>query len=329
MRTLYVSQQACYLSLRQELVIIKQGQTVLDEVQLPLLEQILIFGQSQVTTQVIRACLHRDIPIAYLSRMGYCYGRLLPIERGYRQLSRYQQQLSLVERLLIARAIVQTKLKNSRVILLRQQRRQGSEAATSVVQNLAYLADQVAQADSIDRIMGLEGAGAASYFSAFGECLSNPAFVFMARSRRPPGNPVNAMLSFGYQILWNHLLSLIELQGLDPYYACLHQGSERHAALASDLIEEFRSPIVDSLVLYLVNRGVMDVDRDFEHHEGGCYLNDAGRKKYLKAFLQRMEETVQTGNGDQPRWDLLTQQVKSYKQFVYDPSRTYQPYQIR
>ena len=96
--------------------------------------------------------------------MGYCYGRLLPIERGYRQLSRYQQQLSLVERLLIARAIVQTKLKNSRVILLRQQRRQGSEAATSVVQNLAYLADQVAQADSIDRIMGLEGAGAASYF---------------------------------------------------------------------------------------------------------------------------------------------------------------------
>ncbi|MGC8713782.1 MAG: CRISPR-associated endonuclease Cas1, partial [Leptodesmis sp.] len=74
MRSLYISQQGCYLSLQQEQIVIKQGQTVLDQVQLPLLDQILIFGKSQVTTQVIRECLRREIPIAYLSRMGYCYG---------------------------------------------------------------------------------------------------------------------------------------------------------------------------------------------------------------------------------------------------------------
>jgi CRISPR-associated protein Cas1 len=328
-RSLYVSQQGCYLTLQREMVVIKQGQTVLQEVQLPLLEQILIFGQSQVTTPVIRACLQRDIPIAYLSRMGYCYGRLIPIERGYRQLSRYQQQLSGVEKLITARAIVQTKLKNSRVLLQRQQRRQESTVTTTAIQTLEYLSVQAAQSDSTERLMGLEGAGAASYFSALGECLSNPAFVFTARSRRPPGNPVNAMLSFGYQVLWNHLLSLLELQGLDPYYACLHQGSDRHAALASDLVEEFRAPIVDSLLLYLVNRGVMDAERDFEPREGGCYLNDSGRKKFLRAFLQRMEERIQTDGGDQPRWDLLSQQVRAYKQFVYNPVQVYQPYQIR
>src|SRR5512141_2229481 len=111
MRSLYVSQQGCYLSLQQEMVVIKQGKTVLDEVQLPLLEQILVFGKSQLTTQLIRACLQREIPVAYLSRMGYCYGRILPITRGYRQLARYQQQLSLVEQLTVARAIVQAKLK--------------------------------------------------------------------------------------------------------------------------------------------------------------------------------------------------------------------------
>jgi len=72
-----------------------------------------------------------------------------------------------------------------------------------------------AQADTIERLMGFEGAGAAQYFSAFGECLSHSEFVFAGRSR-PPGNQVNAMLSFGYQVLWNHLLALIELQGLDP-----------------------------------------------------------------------------------------------------------------
>jgi CRISPR-associated protein Cas1 len=163
MRTLYVSQQGCYLSLRQETVLIKQGQAVLDEVQLPLLEQILIFGKSQVTTPLIRTCLQRDIPIVFLSRMGYCYGRILPIERGYRQLARYQQHLSAVERLSTAREIVRAKLRNSRVLLLRQQRRQASEITAMVIQNLEYLVQQVAQAEAIDRLMGLEGAGAASY----------------------------------------------------------------------------------------------------------------------------------------------------------------------
>jgi CRISPR-associated protein Cas1 len=377
MKSLYISQQGCYLSLAKELVIIKQGQTVLDEVQLPMLEQILIFGQSQITTQLIRACLQRDIPITYLSRMGRCYGRLIPIERGYRYLARYQQALSPEVQLTVAKAIVQAKLKNSRVILMRQQRRQGGDVTAKAIQSLESLLQQVAQMDSVERLMGMEGAGSASYFSAFGECISNPDFEFTGRSRRPPGNPVNAMLSFGYQILWNHLLSLIELQGLDPYFACLHRGSERHAALASDLIEEFRAPIVDSLVLYLINKNVMDSGQDFEYRNGGCYLNDSGRRKYLRAFLLRMEEkgqasttpsqanhgsepvrrlrrrvaeragellaaepldtqpqrlrrrSVQINTNDQPRWDVLMQQIKAYKQFVYSPDQTYQPYLIR
>ncbi|PSB22934.1 CRISPR-associated endonuclease Cas1 [filamentous cyanobacterium CCP1] len=330
MRTLYIAQQGCYVGLSQECLVIKQGQVVLEEVQLPLLEQILVFGKSQMTTQAIRACLWQNIPIAYLSRMGYCYGRVLPIERGYRQLVRYQQQLVAAERLIVARQLVQAKLKNSRVLLLRQRRRNASELVDRAIESLDYLAQEVVRAESIARLMGLEGAGAATYFAAFGECITGSEFVFMARSRRPPGNPVNAMLSFGYQVLWNHLLSLIELQGLDPYYACLHQESERHAALASDLIEEFRAPIVDSLVLYLINRGMVSAEQDFEFRDGGCYLNDAGRKKYLRAFLQRMEERLQSEDGEaQPRWDLLNQQVKAYRRFVYAPTQGYQPYLIR
>lgn len=311
-------------------MIVKQGTTIQGQVQLPLLEQILVFGKSQITTQVIRACLQRNIPIAYLPRMGYCYGRILPVERGYRQLSRNQQQLTVFERLSVARKIVQVKLKNSRVILQRQQRRQSSQVIAFTIQSLEYLVEKAAQADTIQQLMGFEGAGAAQYFSAFGECLSDSEFVFAGRSRRPPGNPVNAMLSFGYQVLWNHLLALIELQDLDPYYACLHQGTERHAVLASDLIEEFRASIVDSLVLWLVNRKIMDAEKDFVRRDGGCYLNDFGRSKYLKAFLQRMEEEIQTDPGEkQPKWDLLMQQVKAYKQFVYEPKQLYQPYQIR
>jgi len=330
MRTLYVSQQGCYVSLQKENLVIKKGKIIQAEVQLPLLEQILIFGKSQITTEAIRSCLWRKIPIAYLSRMGYCYGRLMPIEFGYRQLSRYQQQLTDTERLLIAQKIVQAKLKNSRTFLLRQQRRNPSTTTDIAIKSLEVLIQKAGDAETIQRLFGLEGAGSAQYFSAFSECLSNPNFVFIARSRRPPGNPVNAMLSFGYQILWNHILTLIELQGLDPYYACLHQGSDRHAALASDLIEEFRTPIIDSLVLWLVNSKVMDRETDFAYQNGGCYLNNSGRPKYLKFFLQRLEEEVQSILGEkQPRWDLITQQIKAFKEFVYQPSRLYKPYQIR
>ncbi|MDS3861712.1 CRISPR-associated endonuclease Cas1 [Thermosynechococcaceae cyanobacterium BACA0444] len=327
MKSLYVSQQGCYLSLSQEQVLIKKGQTTLNQAQLPLIEQILIFGKSQVTTQLIHTCLKKEIPILYLSRMGYCYGRVLPIQRGYRYLSRYQQVLTPLDRLLVAQAIVTAKLKNSRVFLMRHHRSHPSTNLEMAIQQLDYLITKVSCTESTEQLLGTEGAGAAIYFSAFGDCIQNPDFIFIARSRRPPGNPINAMLSFGYQVLWNHLLSLIELNELDPYQACLHQGHERHAALTSDLLEEFRAAIVDSLVIYMINRKMIDSDQDFEFIEGGCYLNEVGRRKYLQAFLIRMEEII--GVDKQPRWDSLMRQVKKFREFVYSPSRKYQPYLIR
>jgi len=330
MRSLYISQSGCYLSLKQEQVLIKQGQTVLDQVQLPLVEQILVFGQSQITTQLIRACLWRNIPIVYLSRMGRCYGRMVPIERGYRSLARQQQLLSPSDRLKVAKSIVRAKLKNSRVMLQRQRRRSQSETLADAIQGLTYLIYRAEQSDSTERLMGFEGAAAACYFGVLGECLTGHDFTFRVRSRQPPKDPVNAMLSFGYQLLWNHLLSLLELQGLDPYEACLHQGSERHAALASDLIEEFRAPMIDSLVLFLVNSHIVSVETDFDYPDAACYLNDQGRKKFLRAFLQRMETAVTTVDKQQePRWALLNRQVKAYKQFVVSPSLGYKPYVIR
>lgn len=329
MKSLYVSQQGCVISLSKETLIVRYRQDILNSVKIPLIEQILIFGKSQITTQAIRACIWQNIPIVYLSRMGYCYGRILPLERGYRQLSRYQQQLSREEKLAVAREIAIAKLKNSRVLIQRKQRKQQTPILAQTLLDLSYLLTKVEQAKDIGQLIGLEGAGAASYFSAYGEVITNPDFVFVARSRRPPGNPVNAMLSFGYQILWNHLLALIELQQLDPYQACLHQGNYRHAALASDLIEEFRAPVVDSLVLYLINRRMINSGTDFVYCNGGCYLNDSGRKKYLQAFVQRMEEEIKTDLGKQPRWDLLMQQVKLFKQFIYQPVQLYRPYLIR
>ncbi|MEN9202576.1 CRISPR-associated endonuclease Cas1 [uncultured Thermosynechococcus sp.] len=249
MQTLYISRQGCRLSLKQEFLQVHSGETLLQEVQLPLLEQIFIFGCSQVTTDVIRACLQRSIIIAYLSQLGYCYGRIMPIHRGYRRLARLQQSLSAEWRLRTAVQIVRAKLLNGRVLLMRYLRSRATESGSLVVDILEYLAAEALRAESPEQLRGIEGAGAALYFPELGNCLKQPGFVLLTHTRRPPTDPVNAMLSFGYSVLWNHLLALIELQDLDPYQGCFHMGSYKHAALVSDLLEEFRAPTVDSLVL--------------------------------------------------------------------------------
>lgn len=122
---------------------------------------------------------------------------------------------------------------------------------------------------------------------------------------------------------------LVELRGLNPYWACLHQGRDGHPALVSDLVEQFRAPLVDSLVLYLVNGHMIKPDEDFEWRKGGCFLNESGRRQFLQAFLRRMNEPVNTESGQQPRWDLLTQQVRAYRQFCLQPDFVYPVYTIR
>ena len=154
MKTLYISQSNCHVSLRQEFLRVQQGESILAEVQLPLLEQVLLFGQPQMTTQAIRACLSRNIPILYLSRMGYCYGRTISLERGYRYLHHYQQDIVFSDRLRVARAIVLAKIKNSRVILQRQQRRRSLERLAFAIQSLDHLTEPVDKAMNLSQLLG-------------------------------------------------------------------------------------------------------------------------------------------------------------------------------
>jgi CRISP-associated protein Cas1 len=329
MQSLYISTQGCYLSLKQETLILKKNDEILTKSQLPLLENILIFGNTQVTTQAAKACLKRQIPVAYLSRSGRCYGRLLPIERKYPRVAQRQYQMQACDRFRCAQQLIRAKINNSRTLLMRQKRRLNITALTPAINQLSTLKHQIDTVTSTEQLMGTEGAAAATYFKAFSHCLSNESFTFTKRTRRPPQDPVNALLSFGYQLLWNHILAIIDLWGLDPYHACLHQDNEKHAVLASDLIEQFRAPIIDSLVLYLINRNMVCPDENFTYTEDACYLNTAGRKTFLTAFLARMEETIKMPLPDQPRWLLVSRQVKEFIRYAYNPDSDYQAYLIQ
>jgi CRISPR-associated protein Cas1 len=120
----------------------------------------------------------------------------------------------------------------------------------------------------------------------------------------------------------------IELHGLDPYQACLHSGSDRHPALASDLIEEFRTPIIESIITRLVNNRAIDPDLHFEYRDGGCFLNSDGRRRFISSFIRHMDEP-QGDHDPQPRWDRIVAQVKALRDRIADNARAYVPYRIR
>ncbi|APB32485.1 CRISPR-associated Cas1 family protein [Gloeomargarita lithophora Alchichica-D10] len=325
MHTLYVSRQDCRLSLRGELLVVKHQATVIQEVQLPLLDTILLFGNPQVTTQAIHACLKRQIPLIYLSQNGYGYGRLAPINAKNRHVAEQQRQMTAEHKLSLAKAIISAKIKNSKVFLQRQLRRHNITDNTQCLTTLTNCLAKIKIATSTEQLMGFEGAAAASYFPALGHCFQNPDFQFTHRNHRPPKDPVNALLSFGYQILWNHLLALVENFGLDPYQGCFHQFHHGHAALISDLIEPFRAPIIDSLVLWLINSHSVNFNHDFIYERGGCFLNNTGRVKYLKYFRDRMQENLKNFT----RWDYLLQTIRTYRHSVLNPLIPYQTYAIR
>jgi CRISPR-associated protein Cas1 len=207
-----------------EQLVVRSEEQELDRMGLPLLDQILVVGQMQLTTQLICACLRRGIPIAYLNSNGHCLGRLQPLEGGYRHRARRQAELPQERRLALARGLVSGKIANGRVVLQRLTRRSGRTADESCLRRLG-LQTLINRGPCPNHQRGLEGSTAALHFRSLGGLLEPDGFGFAVRSRRPPLTPFDALCGFGYGVLWNALLLRAELRGLDPYNGMLHVGT--------------------------------------------------------------------------------------------------------
>ena len=321
MRTLYLLQSYGKAGLAGEEVVIRQGDEELQRAQLPLLDQILVMGQMQLSTALIKACGQRNVAVAYLSRSGWCHGRLQPLKQSYRHRSRYQMTLTEADALIAARQLVGGKLANSRVLLLRLTRRQRRELVASAVERIQWHHNQVCKALSLDRVRGLEGNAAAEYFQALGALLADDGFPFLGRHRRPPTTAFDAISGFGYSILWNALYTLCELHGLDPYQGVLHVGSARHAGLVSDLIEPLRTLLVDPFNAWLIRTHQLQAGVEhFEARDAGLWLTEDARRLWLRRWSTYMAEEVLLPDGDRgPRWDLADGLVRSFVRFLYQP----------
>ncbi|WP_353933277.1 CRISPR-associated endonuclease Cas1 (plasmid) [Okeanomitos corallinicola TIOX110] len=151
--------------------------------------------------------------------------------------------------------------------------------------------DALELAENLDSLRGYEGISAARYFPAFGELITNRNFEFSLRNRQPPKDPINSLLSFGYTLLLNNVMSFIVAEGLSPYIGNFHYGERQKSYLAFDLMEEFRSIIVDSLVMNIINHSVFKPhDFDFVESTEGVYLNQSSRRVFLQKFEARMNE---------------------------------------
>jgi CRISPR-associated protein Cas1 len=318
MTTLYLTEQRSLVRKDGDTLVVqipadKEKGTDKRNVRVPLLkvDQVVVFGDSTITSPAMLALLEQQADICLLSYHGQFKGRLsngFTKNAGLRIAQHRQSIVNNPQRALLAgRAFVRGKLANMRTLLLRSNRKLGDEAVKRAIRAMAGLIEQVEQLEpdglpppdpsrpqansAWGRLLGLEGSGTAQYFGVFGKLLKSD-LSFTKRTRRPPTDPVNALLSFGYVLLANQVASAVNLAGFDPYIGFLHGSKYGKPALALDLMEEFRPIVVDSVVLTLLNTGALKLD-DFTNTLGAFRLIEGGRKTFLQRFEERLNTTIQ------------------------------------
>jgi CRISP-associated protein Cas1 len=298
MSSLYVMQQGTYLQKEQGRFVLKPPQGEVLEIPIREVDRILLFGNVQLSTAVIGSCLQLKIPVLFLSQMGDYKGHLWSDESPdlVVETAQFERQKEMAFKVAVAGAMVRGKLMNSKQLLLRLKRDDSHPAVMGAILRLldtVRAMDGLANTLTLEQIRGYEGFGAAQYFAALNYLIRNEGFSLPKRAFHPPPDPMNSLLSFGYTLLLNNVFSLLIAEGLNPYLGNLHGAERTKAYLAFDVMEEFRSPIVDTLVMKLVNKkAIRPTDFTWPTDEGGVYLTGTARRLFLKRFEERMGETA-------------------------------------
>lgn len=298
LNTLYVLTENSYLSKQGETICVHVGGTEKVRVPIHTLEAIMCFGNTTVSTPLIAFCGERGVGLSFYSDQGRFYGRIEGPVRGNVLLRTKQYSVAQSEQALaLAKNFVATKIANSRNVLLRSARETNNAEAgqklRNAAQEIAHLASQLQTAENHDQVRGIEGIVANRYFAVFNYMIKTDTddFVFEKRSKRPPLDRVNALLSFLYTLLTHDIRSALEGVGLDPAVGFLHAMRPGRPSLALDLMEELRSPLCDRLALSLINLRQLQAD-DFELTPTAVNMTDEARKTVLVAWQKRKREEI-------------------------------------
>ncbi len=300
LNTLYVTTQGAWLARERENILIRKDQETIFRLPVHNLGSIVCFGQVSASAPLMGLCAERQITLSFLTKTGRFLARVEGPVRGNVLLRRAQHRASdnPTHAVTLARTIVAAKIANSRFVLQRVARDRDDvirqKLKTTINEFNALLRQASTEGEELDTYRGYEGRAARIYFDAFNLLILNtdPAFSFTGRSRRPPLDPINAMLSFVYTLLRNDIQTALETVGLDPAMGFLHRDRPGRPALALDLMEEFRAPLADRLVLSLINRKQVEGKSFRKTESGAVEMPDETRKILLSAWQNRKKEPL-------------------------------------
>ena len=300
LNTLYVTSENSYLALDGENIVIYDDKKELGRVPLHNLEGIVSFGYRGTSPALMGACAERNISLCYMTPQGKFLARVTGKVRG-NVILREQQYTSSKDELVgleIAKNCILGKVHNSRWILERAVRDHSIRLDTENIKNksmfLAQSMGRIRVCEHADELLGLEGEAASVYFSVFDDLIlqQKDVFYFHGRNKRPPLDYVNAMLSFGYSLLAGMCGAALEAVGLDPYVGFFHTDRPGRMSLALDLMEEFRSVMVDRFVLTLINKKIMKEKYFIKKENEAVIMTEEGRKVFLSAWQAKKQETI-------------------------------------
>ena len=295
------------------------------------LELIALVGRVHITADALQLCLEQGIAVAWLQANGNFMGRLVPelSRTADLRLAQFRMADDEPQALALAQTFVAAKLHNAVGLLtaLRSNRR-SQPALGRAIGELKAMADTVAQATSREVLLGYEGDAARRYFAGLRLGFTG-AIGFAGRARRPPPDPANALLSFGYVLLANVLASLLEACGFDPYLGFMHAVRSGRPSLALDLLEELRHPVVDRFVLRVCNRGQLRPEHfETDAERGGVRLTRAGMRIFFRTWEAFMDAPLPGIGEEMAPEELLRRQVDRLAAHVRDRA-PYQPLLLR
>jgi len=297
MSVIYVTEQGARVQREGGRLVIRKGRQTLGSFAIFEVEQVALFGNVAVTPPALSMLLKNGVDTVLLSASGEYRGRLVGVETKNIVLRRvqFQKHDDSAFRVGFARAVVAGKIANMRTLLARAARRRTLDLS-GMLHRLRLLKEEVFQTTAVDALRGIEGAATAAYFAGYRTFFPDP-FRFERRTRRPPKDPINAMLSFGYALLASSVESAICRVGLDPYLGFFHVVDYGRPSLVLDLMEEFRPVIVDSVVLDMIGHRMIDPDA-FERRDGGVYLAGEGRQRLIQRYHERIATTISYATGE-------------------------------
>ena len=334
MSFVYITEDGAFIRKRGGSFIVGQNDQELMEIPEAVLDGLVIIDSVQVSSRAMVEFLRLGIPVTWLSRRGAFFGRL----ESTRHVNVFRQEKQVLQRggpfyLALAKKCIAAKIHNQLTILRRYNRYTESSDVQDGIRQIIANSRHIDTAVTNEELMGYEGIVARQYFQALGKIVPKD-FAFAKRSKRPPKDPFNAMLSLGYTLLMYEVYTALSNEGLHPYFGFLHSLKNHHPALASDLMEEWRAVIVDSMVLSLVNHHEIRLDHfekaAYDEQEQGTFLTREGRAIFLRAYEKKMRTKNQYVEGVHSYRHSIAHQISQYAQaLMAENADMYEPIFLR